>query len=185
MTHRFNQHVFSHPRPIVGDGEHRRLSAQITDNFDMISIGREAVVDDVRDCSFQRIGRGPALRTSKEGARGGCGRSSGIIGVLPDFPLIEARTLFGSRSSSHSQIVRTVQPAADISVAFLWSRAVVASNFFIQKSVFDEGVVAFGQPGCLCQKQPCTKIAVLYLGSTISGRPRSLEKWTLNRYPER
>lgn len=37
------------------------------------------------------------------------------------------------------------------------------------------GITAYLQPSCWCQKQPCTKMTVLYFGSTISGLPgRSL-----------
>lgn len=50
-----------------------------------------------------------------------------------------------------------------------------AESFLSQKSTLLFGLDDFLHPSCWCQKQPCTKITVLYLGSTISGLPgRSL-----------
>lgn len=47
----------------------------------------------------------------------------------------------------------------------------IRDNFSNQYSLFSEGVVHLLHPLCLCQKQPFTKITVLYFGSTISGVP--------------
>ena len=51
-----------------------------------------------------------------------------------------------------------------------------------------EGGVGLGQyerlhPSCPCQKQPLTKIAVLYLRITMSGLPGTLFTFSLYRYP--
>lgn len=71
-----------------------------------------------------------------------------------------ARTLvtaLASRSGSlvsHSQMTMTFQPEALKDAATAASRCWFASNLRIQKSGRVVGVVAYLQPGCLCQKQP-------------------------------
>ena len=71
----------------------------------------------------------------------------------------------------HSQITATFQPRSSSSRCVRMSRATLASNFRVQNSTFDFGVVAFLQPGCRCQKHPCTKIAMRHRGNTMSGCP--------------
>ena len=57
-------------------------------------------------------------------------------------------------------------------------------NFFSQNSILLFGVYAYLQSRCLCQKQPCTKITVRYLGNTISGFPGRSLRCSRNLYPE-
>ena len=83
------------------------------------------------------------------------------------------------RFSSHSQTVMTFQPKAFKSSVFLWSRSTFRSIFGLQYSWFELGHTNLGQL-CLCQKHPLTKMAVRYLGSTISGHPGSF--FTFFRY---
>ena len=76
---------------------------------------------------------------------------------------------------SHSHTTSTDHPASSKAALLRISRSTLDSNFFAQKSPFVLGVVAYLHPGCRCQKQPCTNIQVINLGSTISGLPgRSL-----------
>ncbi len=84
---------------------------------------------------------------------------------------------------SHSQIIRTLHPAAFSASSAARSRAIFASNFAAQKSVLVFGVVAPRQPACRCQKHPCTKIAIRWRGRTMSGRPGRSRRWRRKRYP--
>lgn len=84
---------------------------------------------------------------------------------------------------SHSQIVITRQPASTNSILTCWSRVTLVSNLPCQKSVRDLGVDAFEQPGCRCQKQPCTNIATRCFGKTRSGRPGRFLRCRRKRRP--
>ncbi len=90
-------------------------------------------------------------------------------GVSPFFIHEGSQEISSFRFVQHSQMTTTRHPAP-ISV---WmerkSLSMFAVNFFCHLSVLLLGVVAYWHFECLCQKHPCTKIAVWYLGSTISG----------------
>jgi len=85
----------------------------------------------------------------------------------------------------HSQTTMTFQPALRRSWRLRLSRAMLLSNFFCQNSLRVDGVEACLHPLCLCQKQPCTNITVLYFGRTISGLPGRSLQFILNRNPMR
>lgn len=96
---------------------------------------------------------------------------------------------FASRVSSssirvsHSQIINGLHPIrVSRSMAFS-SRATLALNFRCQNSLRVPGLVAKRQPGCRCQKQPCTKITTLCLGRTRSGLPGIFRTWRRYRNP--
>ena len=76
-----------------------------------------------------------------------------------------------SRSGvSHPHISTTLQPKSS-SWAFLFlSRFWFSANFSSQNSLWVSGMLARLQVW-RCQKHPCTKITVLYLGKTRSGFP--------------
>ncbi len=63
--------------------------------------------------------------------------------------------------------------------ASIASRSRVFLNFNAHIPVCVWGMCAILQPWCWCQKHPLTKIAVLYLGKTMSGCPGSV--FTCNR----
>lgn len=81
--------------------------------------------------------------------------------------------------NSHSHIVITFHPMLDNSLWLLLSRSTFLKIFGCQYSRFVDGHTNLGQ-SCLCQKQPLTKITVLYLGRTMSGHPGSF--FTFLRY---
>ena len=75
--------------------------------------------------------------------------------------------------SSHSHTVITFHPAP-----FSWDRFLTSLSLFplilsLQNSVLVFGITKYLQSWWPCQKQPFTKIAVLYFFSTISGFPGS------------
>ncbi len=76
-------------------------------------------------------------------------------------------------SNRHSQTVITRQPSARSRREERRSRRTFASNFSRQNVVRDLGEYASVQPGCRCQKQPCTKIAKRCRRMTTSGEPGS------------
>jgi hypothetical protein len=84
---------------------------------------------------------------------------------------------------SHSQIVRTAHPAWRNRTTFRRSRFTFCRNFVAQNSALVLGVVVFEHLSCRCQKQPCTKRAVRYLGITKSGVPGRSLRWRRNRKP--
>lgn len=83
------------------------------------------------------------------------------------------------RSTWHSQMTITRQPADLSARCAAESRRTLPSNFRAQNSGLLFGEYASPQ-SCLCQKQPCTKIAVLFDRKTISGRPGN--SWACVRY---
>lgn len=87
------------------------------------------------------------------------------------------------RRVSHSQITPTLKPRARSSAAFLASRATFVANFSVQKSTRVFGVELREHPSWRCQKQPCTKIANRYFGSTMSGRPGRSRRKSRKRNP--
>ena len=84
---------------------------------------------------------------------------------------------------AHSQTVATRQPACSKSCLLRWSRSVFASNLARQNSRRVVGVVAYGQPGCWCQKQPCTRQTAPNRRNTRSGVPGSLRSCRRYRSP--
>ena len=84
---------------------------------------------------------------------------------------------------AHSQTVATRQPAWSRSWWFRRSRSMFASNLAFQNSWRVLGVVAYGQPGCRCQKQPCTRHTAPNRRNTRSGVPGSLRSCRRNRSP--
>src|SRR6185312_3908590 len=83
----------------------------------------------------------------------------------------------------HSKIVITFQLSLFNNFIFCISRNLFLSNFLNYHSVLVFGITKYLQFLCPCQKQPLTKITVLYLGKTISGLPGRLLSWSLYRYP--
>lgn len=73
-------------------------------------------------------------------------------------------------SISHSQSTSTSQPASLSWVMVRSSRSLLRWIFSSQYSLLDFGFESSLQPWP-CQKQPCTRIIFLCLGSTISGLP--------------
>ena len=57
------------------------------------------------------------------------------------------------------------------------------SSFACQYSCLDVGLAAALHRSCWCQKQPCTKITVRYLGKTMSGLPGRSLRCSLKRNP--
>ena len=84
---------------------------------------------------------------------------------------------------AHSQTVATRHPAWSRSCRLRRSRTVFASNFARQNSWRVDGVAAYGQPACRCQKQPCTKHTALNWRNTRSGVPGSLRSCRRYRSP--
>lgn len=82
-------------------------------------------------------------------------------------PIVSSNDFF----NSHSHIVMTFQPISLNSWLCLMSFSILRWNFCCQYSELVLGVVVYLHPSCLCQKQPWTKITVLYFGRTISGFP--------------
>lgn len=91
----------------------------------------------------------------------------------------------GSRRSTHSHTTKTRQPAACRATLSRRSRRTLASNLSCQNSRRVVGVLAYLQPGCRCQKQPCTKIAAPYFGRIRSGRPGRFRGCRRKRKPIR
>jgi hypothetical protein len=81
----------------------------------------------------------------------------------------------------HSQITATRHPKVLNSDFTRASRLTLEENFLAQ--YFEEGAVAFRQPGCRCQKHPCTKSANFRFGKIISGLPGKSRRWILKRKP--
>ena len=71
----------------------------------------------------------------------------------------------------HSHTIKHLMPRFNNSAFTMVSRWTLSSNFFCQNSMRLLGIYAYLQPECRCQKQPLTKIAVLYLRRKISGCP--------------
>ena len=66
---------------------------------------------------------------------------------------------------------------------FRRSRRRFPANLGIQNCSFDFGSRASAQPGCRCQKQPCTKMTFLSFGKTRSGFPGRSETCRCGLYP--
>lgn len=75
--------------------------------------------------------------------------------------------------NSHSQTTMTFQPSFCNFKTSRSSRSTFPAIFFFQKSELFCGHTKYLHPSCPCQKQPFTKITVLYFGSTTSGFPGS------------
>lgn len=83
---------------------------------------------------------------------------------------------------SHSQTTKTRQPNSISLSAFILSLLLFSVILFSQNSVLVLGTLKYSQ-SWPCQKQPCTKITVLYLGNTISGFPGRFLLCSLKRNP--
>lgn len=71
--------------------------------------------------------------------------------------------------------MKTRQPDSSNSKIFFSSLNTLFFNLGFQYWALLVGFFDRGHPSCWCQKQPCTKMTILYFGSTISGLPgRSL-----------
>lgn len=84
---------------------------------------------------------------------------------------------------AHSQAVATRQPPWSRSCRLRRSRSVFASNLACQNPWRVDGVVAYGQPACRCQKHPCTKHTAPNRRNTRSGVPGSLRSCRRYRSP--
>ncbi len=85
--------------------------------------------------------------------------------------------------NAHSQMIATRQSAWRRSCWLRRSRSVFASNLARQNSWRVAGWVAYRQPTCWCQKQPCTKHTAPNRRNTRSGVPESLRSWRRYRSP--
>lgn len=179
---------------IIGTGHHRHVGVIIrgctVTNLRGISFGNVrgsipswfGVCNDPHN-AMAYMNRGARLRYPEPPASSGrqCGHSSCEL-----FPHIHA----GSQPSSlrslrkpHSQRTSTRHPASRSRRVFRASRSMLASNLVCQCLVLLAGVAVRRQFGCLCQKQPWTKITSWYLGSTISGLPGRSLTLIRNRNP--
>ena len=84
---------------------------------------------------------------------------------------------------AHSQTVATRQPPWSRSCRLRRSRSVFALNFACQNPWRVDGVVAYGQPACRCQKHPCTRQTARNWRNTRSGVPGSLGSCRRYRSP--
>ena len=114
-------------------------------------------------------------------------RSQESIKYRPSYSLANAARSFresrGSCSTSHSHMVRTFQPCFLSAVTFLLSRSTFPFSLRSQNSSRVLGRTEFLHTLCLCQKQPCTNIAILRPLRTMSGRPGIFWLWSENRKP--
>ena len=85
--------------------------------------------------------------------------------------------------NAHSQTVATRQPPWSRSCRLRRSRSVFASNLACQNPWRVDGVVAYGQPACRCQKHPCTRHTAPNRRNTRSGVPGSLRSCRRYRSP--
>ena len=69
----------------------------------------------------------------------------------------------------HSQIINILQLSFFSFLITRWSLSLFLFNLFVQKFVFDFGILLHMQFSWECQKHPWTKIQVLCLERTISG----------------
>lgn len=97
--------------------------------------------------------------------------------VSTSFPRLSASTV------SHSQITIGVQLALTSVANASPSRRTFSSNLCFQNSTRDLGVRVELQPGCRCQKQPWTKIAIRRPASTMSGDPHIVRTFVRYRSP--
>ena len=84
---------------------------------------------------------------------------------------------------SHSQMTRQSQPASLRAFREAASRSTLRTNLACQYSALVLGLVVREQPGCRCQKQPCTKTILQSLGKTRSGLPSKSLRWMRNLNP--
>ena len=89
---------------------------------------------------------------------------------------IRLSKLFFLISHSHITIIFHFK-STSCSILFL-SLLIFDDILFSQNSIFDFGRWESLQLEWACQKQPCTNITVLYLGSTISGFRKHSKKCT-------
>ena len=106
-------------------------------------------------------------------------------GVLPrsQRSSCAATSIAACLRKAHSQTVATRQPAWSRSRRLRRSRSVFASNLARQNPRRVDGVVAYGQPACRCQKHPCTRHTAPNRRNTRSGVPGSLRSCRRYRSP--
>lgn len=87
--------------------------------------------------------------------------------------MLATRFMATSKSAfiSHSQMTITCHPIFSNDSRWNVSFTLFLLNLTSQKSVRVLGTKAYLHPSWWCQKQPFTKMTVLYLGSTTSGFP--------------
>lgn len=85
----------------------------------------------------------------------------------------------------HSQTTKTRQPSLFSAFWVRLSRSTFPFSFSTQYCALLLGIAFLLQPLCWCQKQPCTNMAALYFGNTISGQPGRSFLYNLNRNPRR
>ena len=97
--------------------------------------------------------------------------------AIPRRKLDAASSMVQPRAKSfrtpHSQTTAARHPAAASAATWLASRSWFRRSLSSQKEVRVFGKRKKGQPSCLCQKQPCTKITARRLAKTMSGFPGS------------
>jgi hypothetical protein len=84
---------------------------------------------------------------------------------------------------SHSHTVNTRQPRATSAALLRESRFALPCSFSRQKPRLLAGMYAYRQPGCWCQKHPCTFTTARNFGSNKSGFPGSRWTWSRKRRP--
>ena len=106
-------------------------------------------------------------------------------GALPRSQLssCSATSVAACLRKAHSQTVATRQPAWSRSCRLRRSRSVFPSNLARQNSRRVDGVVAYGQSACRCQKHPCTRHTAPNRRNTRSGVPGSLRSCRRYRSP--
>ena len=121
-------------------------------------------------------------------ASGGACDTGGLVsnsGALPrsQRSSCSATSIGACLRRAHSQTVATRQPAWNRSRRLRRSRSVFSSNLARQNPRRVDGVVAYGQPACRCQKHPCTRHTAPNRRNTRSGVPGSLRSCRRNRSP--
>ena len=133
-----------------------------------------------------REGLNHCLHDLRAGASGG--DTGGLVSNTMELPRSQLSSCCATCDAAclrnaHSQTVATRQPARSRSCRLRWSRSVFASNLARQNSRRVVGVVAYGQPACRCQKQPCTRHTAPNRRNTRSGVPGSLRSCRRYRSP--
>ena len=129
-----------------------------------------------------------ALNQRRHGVRVPDRACSGLVtnsGALPRSQRSRCSATFiaGCLRKAHSQTVATRQPALSSSRRLRLSRSTFASNLARQNSGRVDGVVAYGQPACRCQKHPCTRHTAPNRRNTRSGVPGRRRSWRRYRSP--
>ena len=121
-------------------------------------------------------------------APGRASDTGGLVSNTGAFPRSQSSSCCATSTAAclrkaHSQTVATRQPPWSRSCRLRRSRSVFASNLARQNSWRVVGVVAYGQPACWCQKQPCTRHTAPNRRNTRSGVPGSFRSCRRYRSP--